>query len=89
MSLVEIRRRYGVPATRGRWVEFEGRPAVITSARGHHLRLRFAHETRTCPGVFHPLWCMDYLDNVDHGAEYDRRVEAFFGSQPSPVGEER
>jgi hypothetical protein len=85
MSLSEIRRRYGVPARRGARVTFEGEGATITSARGHHLRLRFDGRLRTEPAKFHPLWEIDYLDGVDHGAEYDRRFEAFnasFSTQP-------
>lgn len=78
MSLPAIRRRYGVPAKRGGRVTFEGRPARITAASGHHLRLRLDGEKgRT--GRYHPLWRIDYLDGIDHGAAYDRRVEALLG----------
>lgn len=76
MSLTSIRDRYGVPAKRGMKVKFEGRPATITSGRGHHFYLRF--EGEHCPqGPFHPLWEIDYLDGVDYGAKYDARVESF------------
>lgn len=79
MSLPAIRKRYGCPAKRGVAVTFEGRPAVITGtprSHGHHLNLRFDGETKTI-GPFHPLWEIDYLDGIDHGAAYDRRIEAF------------
>lgn len=78
MSLTSIRDRYGVPARRGARVEFEGRPATITSGRGHYIYLRFDGEHRP-QGPFHPLWHMDYLDGIDHGERYDRRVEAVLG----------
>ena len=79
MSMPEIRRRYGVPAKRGARVTFEGKGATITSARGHHLRLRFDDPRVAEPvgGIFHPLWEIDYLDGIDHGAEYDARIEDF------------
>lgn len=92
MSMQAIRDRYGVPAKRGAQVEFEGRPATIASASGHHLRLFF----RDAPGdgssgPYHPLWRMDYLDGVDHGARYDARIEAFNAAlnrpSRSPKGE--
>ena len=41
MSLAYIRRFYGVPAYRGRYVRFDGRLATILSGT-HHLHVRFA-----------------------------------------------
>jgi hypothetical protein len=76
VSLSSIRDRYGVPAKRGTMVTFEGRKARITSGRGHYFYLRFEGEHRP-QGPFHPLWEIDYLDGVDYGARYDRRIEAF------------
>jgi hypothetical protein len=79
VSLPAIRKRYGCPAKRGKAVKFEGRPAVITGtprSHGHHLNLRFDGEAKTT-GPFHPLWEIDYLDGIDHGALYDARIEAF------------
>lgn len=79
MSLPAIRERYGCPAKRGKAVTFEGRPAVITGtprSHGHHLNLRFEGEAKVT-GPFHPLWEIDYLDGIDHGAAYDARIEAF------------
>jgi hypothetical protein len=71
-----IRDRYGVPASRGARVKFQGRPMFILSADGHHLWLRDTNAGRRV-GPCHPLWEMDYLDGIDHGARYDARVEAF------------
>jgi hypothetical protein len=78
VSLSSIRDRYGVPAKRGAEVTFEGRPATITSGRRHYIYLRFDGEW-TPQGPFHPLWEMDYLDGIDHGERYDRRVESLLG----------
>lgn len=79
MSLPAIRKRYGCPAGRGKRVKFQGRAAVITGTprcHGHHLNLRFDGEAKVT-GPFHPLWEIDYLDGIDWGARYDRRIEAF------------
>ncbi len=67
---------YGTPAARGKRVEFEGRPAVITSSTGSHLRLRFEGNDRSS-GPFHPLWRIDYLDGINYAAGHDSRINAF------------
>jgi hypothetical protein len=80
-AMESIRRSYGVPVYRGMPVKYEGHPAVITSAiRNTYLRLRFPKDSpmysyRGC--VFHPLWEIDYLDDVDYVARYEQREEAF------------
>lgn len=76
MTLQAIRERYGVPARRNKYVQFEGRPCYITQSDGHHLRLRDM-TTGKSVGPCHPLWEMDYLDGVDYGARYDARIDAF------------
>lgn len=76
MTMQAIKDRYGVPAHRGNIIKFRGRLCTITSADGHHLWLRDV-DTEKRVGPCHPLWEMDYLDGVDHGARYDARVEAF------------
>ena len=77
MSFASLTARYGVPAYRGRRVAFEGRLGAIVSAVGHRLRLRLDDDGGRVTGPYHPLWHIDYLDGVDHGAAYDRRERAF------------
>lgn len=74
MSLEAIRRRYGVPATRGRRVKFEGRVAIITSAEGYYLRMKFLGADKTHGAPFHPLWHIDWMDGIDHDAAYEKRM---------------
>lgn len=57
--MAHIRAEYKVSAKRGRRVKFEGRPAVITSAKGCYLYLRFDGHSRTA-GPFHPRWAIEY-----------------------------
>ncbi|WHT20957.1 hypothetical protein N8J89_07800 [Crossiella sp. CA-258035] len=54
-----IREHYGVPAKRGGRILFEGKPAVITSARHGGLRVRLDGEKRSIP--IHPTWEVVYL----------------------------
>lgn len=61
-----VRQYYGVPAKRGGKVLFEGRPAVITSTRGPHLRIRLDGERRSIP--IHPTWEVVYLPDTKDGA---------------------
>lgn len=61
MSLAYIRRNYGVPARRGAKVLYQGKPAVITSAPSHRLRLRFEGEKRASRKIFHPTFQITYL----------------------------
>jgi hypothetical protein len=91
MSMKSIRDRYGVPAYRGARIEYEGRPGIITASSGQHLRLCLDDSHGASTGPYHPLWHIDYLDGVDHGAAYDRRVEAFNaglsrGATPGRIG---
>lgn len=76
MSIQAVRDRYGVPAKVGAKVQYQGLDAWITSAPGHHLRLLVSGDNGST-GPYHPLWKIDYLDGIDHGARYDARVERF------------
>lgn len=55
-----VRKRYGVPAKRGRRVVANGKPGVITRSAGHYIRVRLDGEKRS--GYWHPTWHMLYLD---------------------------
>jgi hypothetical protein len=79
VSMKAIRDRYNVPARRGKLVRFRGEPSAIRSADGHRLWLTDL-ATMCRVGPCHPVWKMDYLDGVDHGAAYVARVEAFIAS---------
>jgi hypothetical protein len=61
MSMIYIRKAYGVPAKRGGRVRYRGREGTITSACGPHLRVRFDGDKRT--SILHPTWSVDYLEN--------------------------
>lgn len=76
-----VRRCYGVPAYRGRYVVFSGfkHPveAKIISSTGSYLYLRDVNGRRI--GPCHPTWGMDYGDGRDYGAEHDARIRAIWG----------
>lgn len=74
-SLDYVRSYYGVPAKRGMRVIADGKPGVITSGDGAHIRIRLDGEKRS--GRWHPLWRMDYGDGIDYGAAFDARIEDF------------
>lgn len=74
-SLEPVRHRYQVPAFRGTRVIADGEPGTITCGDGHYLRIRLDGEKRS--GKWHPLWNIDYGDDIDYAARYDARVEAF------------
>ena len=63
MSMLYIRKRYGVPAKRGARIEYrgEGSPELgtITGSEGAYLRIRMDGEKHT--GTYHPTWEMRYL----------------------------
>ena len=69
MSMERIRKRYGVPAKRGSRVRYTGNGSdkamygTITSARGHHLRIRL--DGQKVPHIFHPTWELQYLERTD------------------------
>jgi hypothetical protein len=54
-----IRWRYGVPAKRGRRVQYRGNPGTVVAFRGPYLRVRLdgGRQILTC----HPTWEMEYL----------------------------
>lgn len=58
MSLPWVRQQYGVPATRGGLVRFEGDEARILSAT-HYLHVRMVDGTRA---ILHPTWHVDYQE---------------------------
>jgi hypothetical protein len=74
-SLEPVRHRYGVPAFRGTRVIADGKPGTITCGDGHCLRI--LRDGENFSGKWHPLWRIDYGDDVDYAARYDARVEAF------------
>lgn len=67
-SLEYVRRVYGVPARRGMRVVADGKPGVITSGAGEHIRIRLDGEKHS--GHWHPTWHIDYLDGIDHGESF-------------------
>jgi hypothetical protein len=76
MSLESIQDRYGVPAYPGRRVRYKRRLGSIVGADDQYIRVVLDGQERA--RLYHPLWCIDYLDGVDHGRRYDERVEAMF-----------
>ncbi|MFI5614674.1 hypothetical protein [Amycolatopsis sp. NPDC051903] len=70
MSAAYVRRYYGVPARRGARVEFDGRPGVITSCPGAHVRVRLEGETHSA--LAHPTWRMTYLDAADRDHQHTK-----------------
>ncbi len=56
-----VKRAYGVPVARGRRVLFDGKPGVVTSGSGAHIRVRLDGAKHSVP--CHPTWEMIYLDN--------------------------
>ena len=58
-DLEYIRNAYGVPATVGRRVEFDGRPGVITGGRAGRLLVLLDGDEAA--GSYHPIWHMIYL----------------------------
>jgi hypothetical protein len=85
--MAKLVRIYGVPAKRGKRVEYDSRAATITSSDGCYLRLRFDGESRTHRAPFHPLYKIDYLDGVDYEARHHERVERFVQALRGPAGE--
>ena len=87
MSMDYVRRTYSVPAKRGGRIKFEGKPGVITSARGGGLRIRLDGEKHSVP--VHPTWEMEYEDakaEPDAGPETeDRRSYAIVRGECQPV----
>ena len=75
-QMESVRRFYGVPAYRGRAVQFRGIAHTILSSTGSHLWLRCSR-TGQRVGPCHPTWAMDYGDGRDYGAETDARIRAF------------
>lgn len=60
MGLKYIRDTYGVPATRGARVRYQGRfVGVITSASGPHIKIRRDGDKHSLP--YHPTWKIEYL----------------------------
>lgn len=57
-SLDYVRRYYGVPAKRGMRVTCDGKPGVITSGAGAHIRVRLDGERHPYP--YHPTWRVTY-----------------------------
>jgi hypothetical protein len=59
-ALEAVRRRYAVPAIRGRTVRYRGRYAIIRGAQGGMIVL--AVTGQRSPVFNHPLYGVDYLD---------------------------
>lgn len=63
MSMVRIRKIYGVPAKRGGRVLFTGSGraeyGTIKSARGGYLNIQLDGAKHTMP--FHPTWSLSYI----------------------------
>lgn len=76
--MATVRRCYGVPAYRGRAVQFRGIAHIILSSTGSHLWLRCLR-SGVRVGPCHPTWEMDYGDGRDYGAEHDARIKAAWG----------
>ena len=57
-----VRDRYGVPATRGGRVQFQGRAGRITGFSGGYVLVRLDGEPKKGgPLRCHPTWKMEYL----------------------------
>lgn len=67
MSLPWVRQQYGVPATRGGIIRFDGQPGRILSAT-HHLHVRMTDDGSRA--ILHPTWRVKYLEC--HEAVVDR-----------------
>jgi len=66
MSLISIRKTYGVPAYRGRRVKFTpngsellASEGVIVGSKGQYLRIRMGNETKA--GTYHPTYELTYF----------------------------
>jgi hypothetical protein len=59
-NLDYIRGHYGVPATIGGRVLFEGRSGSIVGTSDHYLLIKLDDEK--IPDVFHATWHMEYVD---------------------------
>jgi hypothetical protein len=60
-----VRRVYGVPAKRGLRVTVDGKPGVITRAKGQYIMVRF--DGRKFPLPCHPTWRVDYAPQAAEG----------------------
>lgn len=58
LGLAYIRGYYGVPATVGARVLFDGKPAVITGTTDAYLLIRIDGQSNSVP--VHPTWHMEY-----------------------------
>ena len=70
MGLADIRRAYGVAATRGARIVYSPpgcapKAGRITAARGSYIRVLFDG----CRQVanLHPTWCVEYTEGVTDG----------------------
>jgi hypothetical protein len=65
MSMEYIRRRYCVPARRGRRVVYTGgsihKNGTIVGSDGSRLRVRMDDTNKI--GTYHPSWEMQYIDD--------------------------
>lgn len=68
MSLLAIRKHYGVPAKRGGRIRYDGEAeggpltGTIMSASGCYLRVHFDGERPSLRHTLHPTWCVTYLE---------------------------
>jgi len=58
MSMDYVRKRYGVPAKRGKRVTVDGKSGRITSAKGGYILVRFDGMPISIP--CHPTWRVEY-----------------------------
>ena len=69
MSMWAIRKRYKVPAKRGRRVEYMARSdgelmqGTITGSHGFYLRVLLDGNKKSC--LFHPTYNLEYLLGLD------------------------
>lgn len=59
MTIIAIRKARNVPARRGMRCRVDGKPGVITSARGGYINVKFDGESFTRP--CHPTWRFEYI----------------------------
>ena len=55
-----IKKKYSVPAEKGRRIRAYGKPGQIVSAYGHYIGVRLDGEKKT--GRYHPVDGIEYLD---------------------------
>lgn len=64
-----INRYYGLSVRRGTMLKFRGRPCVVTSADGAHLRVRPLDGLGKKRLLLHPTWEVEYVEGGKDAAK--------------------